>query len=262
MAQQPGPGAGGGWRLAGVSVTGVSHQRAGTPCQDAHLCRELPGGALVAAVADGAGSAARAELGAGVAVRAAVAAVANRLEDALLTEEEDWCRLVGEVLHAAREAVAGAAAAAGHAPADLATTLLLAVATPEWTVAGQVGDGAVVARFGADDFQAVTRPPAQEYINETIFLTSADALDRAQCVARPAGPTGLALFSDGLQMLALKMPQGTPHAPFFVPLLRFLAEARDRSVAEGQLRQFLQSPRVAGRADDDLTLVLAVRAGA
>ena len=38
------------------------------------------------------------------------------------------------------------------------------------------------------------------------------------------GPiNGVALFSDGLQMLALKIPGGTPHPPFFTPLLNFLA---------------------------------------
>jgi hypothetical protein len=71
----------------------------------------------------------------------------------------------------------------------------------------------------------------------------------------------LALFSDGLQMLALKMPPGTPHPPFFAPLMRFVAQTRDRATAEEHLRGFLQSPRIAERADDDLTLVLAVRAG-
>jgi hypothetical protein len=248
------------WRTAGVSVTGVSHQRSGTVCQDAHLCGQLPGGVLVAAVADGAGSASRAEVGSACAVRAAVNEVVERLADGVPVEEEDWHLLLRAVFQTARDAVA-AEAAKGKSPlAELSTTLLLAIATPELVAAGQVGDGAVVARLADESFVAVTRPPVQEYVNETTFLTSPDFLGPAQFAVRRAPLTGLALFSDGLQMLALKMPQGSPHGPFFTPLLRFLADVKERNTAEEQLRRFLQSPRITERADDDLTLVLAVRA--
>ena len=70
--------------------------------------------------------------------------------------------------------------------------------------------------------------------------------------------TGLALFSDGLQMLALKMPQGTPHPTFFSPLLGLLATT-PLGQATKHLQGFLQSPRVAEKAEDDLTLLLAIR---
>jgi hypothetical protein len=71
--------------------------------------------------------------------------------------------------------------------------------------------------------------------------------------------TGLALLTDGLQMLALKMPGGEPHEPFFQPLLRGVMTAESRERAEEQLRGFLLSPRIRQRAQDDLTLLLAVR---
>jgi hypothetical protein len=71
----------------------------------------------------------------------------------------------------------------------------------------------------------------------------------------------LALFSDGLQMLALKMPEGTPHAPFFGPLFRFAASAEEDGPAVGTMEAFLRSPRVTQRTDDDLTLVIAIREG-
>ena len=48
---------GGVWRVTGASVPGVSHLRSGLPCQDAHAWRQEAGGVLIAAVADGAGSA-------------------------------------------------------------------------------------------------------------------------------------------------------------------------------------------------------------
>ena len=39
------------------------------------------------------------------------------------------------------------------------------------------------------------------------------------------------MFSDGLQRLALKLPEGTPHAPFFTPLFRFATRWKTRSRA-------------------------------
>jgi serine/threonine protein phosphatase PrpC len=250
------------WQAAGVSVTGLSHLRSGSPCQDAHQLTLRADGLVVAAVADGAGSAPRAERGAACAVQTALAFLTDHLAAGLPQHEENWRALLHEALGATRQAVVAEAAACESPPSDLATTLLIAVATRDLVAACQVGDGAVVARLTDGNFQTVTHPSIQEYLNETTFLTSADALDQAQHAILQKRATGLALFSDGLQMLALRMPQATPHPPFFAPLLRLVAEIRDRSLAEDQLRRFLQSPRVTQRADDDLTLVLAVRTGA
>jgi hypothetical protein len=58
-------------------------------------------------------------------------------------------------------------------------------------------------------------------------------------------------------MLALKIPPGIPHAPFFSPLFQFVTDMTDAVVANEQLGTFLRSPRVTERADDDLTLFLA-----
>ncbi|MGB3559461.1 MAG: protein phosphatase 2C domain-containing protein, partial [Geitlerinemataceae cyanobacterium] len=60
------------WRVVAASVCGTSHQKRSQPCQDAHCWQITPEGVLVAAVADGAGSAAFGEVGAQKAVRTAV----------------------------------------------------------------------------------------------------------------------------------------------------------------------------------------------
>jgi hypothetical protein len=250
------------WRVVGASVQGVSHQRNRQPCQDAHAWQELESGVLLVAVADGAGSAPLSDVGASIAVQAAISEAAERLCDCLPYEEDDWRWLLRNVFLTARNAVETNAHTRGHVPSELATTLVLAIATPHLVAAAQVGDGAAIARLGEDRFVNLTRPPTQEYVNETTFLTSQDFLNRTQFIVSQVEATGLAVFSDGLQMLALKMPQGEPHVPFFVPILRFASGTNERSNAEQLLRDFLQSPRIAARADDDLTLVLAVRSAA
>ena len=88
-------------------------------------------------------------------------------------------------------------------------------------------------------------------------LISPDALGTAQIAVRRLSVAHVAVISDGLQMLALKMPRGVPHEPFFSPLFRFVAEVDDEAVAAEQLESFLRSQRVRDRTDDDLTLLLA-----
>jgi hypothetical protein len=249
----------GGWRVVGASVQGESHRRKGQNCQDAHEYRDIGGSVLVAAVADGAGSASTSEIGSALAARAAVAEAMRQLHDALPSSDDDWRTLLNHAFHAARHDVVSQAMMLEVPTVELATTLLVAVVTPGRLAVAQIGDGAVVARRDDDSYVSVTRPQAQEYINETTFLTSPTYLNAMQYDVQTVGVTGLALFTDGLQMLALKMPQGVPHVAFFAPLMHLLATASEREHAETQLRSFLLSPRIAQRADDDLTLVLAVR---
>jgi hypothetical protein len=224
--------------------------------------QQTAGGALVAAVADGAGTAPLSDVGSDLAARSAVKHAVGILDQVVPCDNQGWQVLLRNVFRKARKTVESEAAGRGHSALDLATTLLVAIVTPEVVVAGQVGDGAVVVRHGDDTFHAVTRPAPGEYINETTFLTSNDSLKQIQFAVHKGAVTGLAMFSDGLQMLALKMPQGEPHSPFFVPLLKFVSGAGDPSKAQEQLRGFLQSPKITDRADDDLTLLLAVKNGA
>ena len=244
------------WHVAGVSVRGVSHIKRGQPCQDSHICRELPGGALVMAAADGAGSAILSQLGSARAAIAAVEWVSELMRDTWPTTELEWRSLLTAALETAHDAVLNAAKKRQVTPRELATTLILAIATPGSVTAAQVGDGAAIARCQDDSLIAVTAPQSGEYINETVFFTSPSYLEHAQFGYWEGPVTGLSVLSDGLQLLALNMPSGTPFPAFFTPLFQYLDATEDMRQAEQQLRNFLGSPRIQQRADDDLTLVL------
>lgn len=211
---------------------------------------------LIAAVADGAGSASCSEIGASLAVQTAVTATVDRLCAFEPRSEAEWLALLGSVFQIARHVVVTNAADMEIEPEEFATTLLLAIVMPERLAVGQIGDGAVVVRRTEGGFESVTRS-ASEYVNETTFLTSPTFMEEAQWVVRTGLVSGIALLSDGLQMLALKMPDGQPHGAFFAPLMDLLATA-EMTRSEEQLEGFLQSPQIAQRADDDLTLVLAI----
>jgi hypothetical protein len=248
------------WRVVAASVRGQRHIKTAQPCQDAHQWRLLPGNVLIAAVADGAGSASLAEQGAATAVRATMDFLGGQTTwPPASADPKEWNELLRKTVITAREELLNEALKGKVAARELASTLLFMIATPELVAAVQVGDGAIVIKAPDGQWSSLTRPNPTEYLNETVFLTSADAVDKAQFALHAIHTSQVALLSDGLQMLALKMPESVPHAPFFNPLLRLTAGPITPVAAHEQLIAFLQSPRVSERTDDDLTLVLASR---
>ena len=85
---------------------------------------------------------------------------------------------------------------------------------------------------------------------------SPDAFEVVQTRAWRGPYRGVAAFTDGLQRLALDMPKGAPHGPFFAPLFEFAEGVTSGEKAIGELSEFLKSSKVVDRADDDLTLLL------
>ncbi len=246
------------WHVASASVQGTGHQRRSQPCQDAHGWRAIDDGGLVVAVADGAGSAPLGQIGAIMASSTAVTTLCAQLSQSPWPRHHaGWRACLTTAVQTARAAVDAEATARRVASRHLATTLILAVATADQVAVMQIGDGAVVVGDGEGNVIALTTPLGGEYANETTFLSSPDALNTAQVRVWPGKPTSLAAFTDGLQRLALRMPSGMPHAPFFKPLFRFVADATNATEAQKQINAFLRSDRITGRTDDDLTLVVA-----
>jgi serine/threonine protein phosphatase PrpC len=248
------------WRVVGAAVTGVSHQRLGLPCQDFQAHRILTvgaGQALLIALADGAGSAEHADLGA----RHAVVSVLDALEDSLTSRESaplDFERIVREAFESAQQALSALAEREDLAVRSLATTLTCAISADGFFTVGQIGDGSVVVNTGQDELLAVTLPQRGEYANETFFLVQEDALEHLQVQVLHQPVQALAVLSDGLVRLALQLPANQPHGPFFKPLFSFAATSVDAVAAQQQLEAFLDSERVSERTDDDKSIVLAV----
>ena len=245
------------WRIVGASAQGASHQKTDTPCQDAHGFFAGNDGLLFAAVSDGAGSALYAEEAARLAATAVLALYQGYLPEN--SDEALHFLMLSMILEATRDQLLRHAEARRVKVREFSCTLLLVLAHPEWIAAAQVGDGAVVVEDESGNIFALTKPQTGEHANETVFLVSPDALNQAEFVYWQGAIKNIALFTDGLQRLALKMPEGSAHAPFFAPLFRFVAKTENEAEAKSQLETFLRSPRIAERADDDLTLLLAHR---
>jgi len=245
------------WRCIAASVRGVGHERSGQPCQDAHAWRRVGGRVLAACIADGAGSAPLSEDGARIASESAIDAIALALESALPETDDAWSDVLLTAARASRTAVETEAVRREIDARDFASTLILAAAHPSGIAIVQIGDGAAVVRDQSGELSAITIPQNGEYLNETIFLVSPSAIETAQVVVWRGEPAQFALFSDGLQTIALSAKESAPYGPFFDPLFRFAGGVTNQSSAELELAEFLKSPRFEQRTDDDLTLVLA-----
>ncbi len=243
------------WSVVGASVAGSGHVRKGRPCEDAHGYRTLADGTLLLAVADGAGSAPRAEEGSRLAVAAGLAALERRLEEQRPLEDFAWEDLLREALDNARAALL---AEAGQASLDdFATTLLLASISESTLATLQVGDGAIVCRETGGVLRVLTPVKTEEFVNVTRFITGSGYQEDALCtVLLAADVDGLALFTDGLQYLAIEYPQNEAFAPFFRPLFSFAERAGGDAT---DLEATLRSEEVENRTDDDKTMLLAVR---
>lgn len=251
------------WKVSRASVTGTSHRRTGLPCQDSSG-HSVVGEALIAAVADGAGSASMSDVGSSLAAETSIRAVQRLLDESHdhsphPTHETCLKRVVTGAVEDARRELHEEAERLDVDVRELATTLLLAVHTPSLLAAAQIGDGAMVVSDGPGSYATFITPQRGEYANQTDFLTSSDAMSKLDVRTRRLdGETHrLAMFTDGLQNLVLKAADDSPHPPFFDPLFTWLGSQPDSEETGNRLAAFLESPRVTSRADDDLTLLLA-----
>jgi hypothetical protein len=146
---------------------------------------------------------------------------------------------------------------------EFACTLLAAIMGIDATVFLQVGDGAIVMspRKEPKEYHWVFWPQTGEYENQTTFATDVSAVDNLKYGVAPYAIDDVALFSDGLQRLALHFETRTAHAPFFLPLFEALRAAPKggENGLSSSLATFLGSQQINDRTDDDKTLILAAR---
>jgi hypothetical protein len=246
-----------GWRYAAASALGTSHQSAGTDCQDAHASRFLPElGVFVGVVSDGAGSASQSKMGSQCACEIALARVADADSEVLFSNS-----LAADVLEWIRVDLQQRADDAGLAIREFACTLLVAIIGSEKAAFWQIGDGAICFRQrDADRFGFAFWPEKGDYANVTFFVTDQTAQRHLEFDVVSGEIAEVAMFTDGLERLALDFVAGEAHTAFFsglFPAVRALPEDGYSKELSSQIQGFLSSDRVNKRTDDDKTLLLA-----
>ncbi len=162
------------------------------------------------------------------------------------------------IIHRVVTALKERAAQENYSLEDLACTLLIVIATSDGIAAMQIGDGFITVRYPEKEPELLFPPDKGEYINETTFVTSANALKDMRVVVQPGHPEFICASTDGLERLAIRMSDWTPFAPFFQPLEEYLRETDNLEESDEYLIDFLNSERLNARTDDDKTLLLCL----
>lgn len=243
------------WKWIAASRRGTSHERSGTHRQDAYRCVEARYGRLIAAVADGAGSASHGRYGAVITCRllTSKAQAHGKVPDRSLFEE--W---IDEL----RDTIASTASRHELTMRDFAATMLFAMTDARNLFVAHIGDGAIVRRDEpGGQWECVSWPASGEYASTTYFVTDdAGVRLRTETFDRP--PHALALFSDGIERLVLDFANQTAPSGFFDTMAGAMRDSNlsgvQRSLSR-QLHSYLGSPKINERTDDDKTMVVAVR---
>ncbi len=242
-----------------ASVAGTSHVRRGIGRQD-QACHRAEKDFLIAAVADGAGSARESAFGALVATRRVTSAATWRLLQAgAAPDAYELSDILRVAVLDAKASLEQVARESGEGLGTYACTLLLTIQTWDLVGAAQIGDGGIVVSNGEGGFDSFTMPQRGEYANQTTFLTSSSGLEQMEVRVEEAQPNYLAMFSDGIQNLVVEHATQKPFQPFFRNIFHWLENQTDREGVEGELTNLLCSPKVTSKSDDDLTLLLAIR---
>ena len=250
------------WRVAFASEIGTSHIAVGSTCEDSCWAQDdttTDGASILSVfVSDGAGTASHAAEGAELAIQTAAAFVASKLSLVDLEFSEVWAL---ECVTAIRNAIFAHASEVNLTPRDFACTFLGAISLNVGTLAMQIGDGGVVLDRGRG-LEVAIAPMSGEYANMTHFVTQEDACDVLVSKIYTEPVTRLAVFSDGIQRLALNMATNTAHEPFFTPFFNVLSTSAldQQEELNSALGRFLGSKAVNERTDDDKTLALAILA--
>ena len=252
------------WSWIGACSIGTSHLASGTGCDDAGACIEIDtrnGSTLVAVVSDGAGSASLSKIGSHIVTtgfcRSALRFARGGGKPRDLDKE-----VASEWLDDLRDRIEQAALRENSSRRSFAATLVGCMIQSDGIAIVHVGDGAcTIQRRGEPEWQVPSWPVQGEYASTTNFVT--DDPEPITNVSYVGGDiAGVALFSDGLERLALDFATKRAFTPFFNSMFRSFpdeASGRYRQLSR-DLRTFLDGPPVTQRTDDDKTLIMARRA--
>jgi hypothetical protein len=251
------------WTWASARATGTSHMRVGKGCDDFGACLDAgltDQSVLILVVSDGAGSATHSSIGSKIATRVFAECARRFLRGGGAVNSLSE-KIASEWLDDIRDRIGAAASQKAASPRDFAATLVGCLVGADSASFVHVGDGSAVYRLnGTDDWIVASWPAQGEYASTTYFVTD-DPEPQIRLAYVEGQVQEVALFSDGIERLVLDFSNRTAFAPFFERMFSPLQRqvwGRDRMLSR-QLKEYLDSPAVCEKTDDDKTLLLAKR---
>lgn len=252
------------WKVIGRSATGTAHTARGTGCEDASAYMvtdyKISGEKIfIGCVSDGAGCAKYASWASALTVdyTKKIAETYAAMGRDIMSEE-----MIYQIAQDIYTHLELAAKDKEVEIAEYSCTWLGCLLTDTRSVFFQVGDGAIVRNDGTGFFVPVWWPENGEYQNTTSFITDDPNFANLKVLVLDEPVNEVALFTDGLQMLALNTEAQNVHQPFFTGMFTHLAKADDDEkvhLLNDKLAEYLNSKIINDRTDDDKTLVLASR---
>lgn len=182
------------WRAIGDAVQGRSHLKTNTPCQDKTYIKKIPTG-VIAALADGAGSAKLSHYGAEQVTRTICDYLDENYE--VLFNEDNGVKVKRTLLETVLLNLDLICEENKCSRYDLASTLQVIAIKNDSYILIHLGDGAIGYLKG-NNLKVASVPNNGEFINETIFTTSSNAIKALQIKKGMINEiAGFVLMSDG-----------------------------------------------------------------
>ena len=247
------------WVVAYASVIGNGHLLMNLPCQDSNVHKKLNNTWGVAVVADGAGSAAKSDIGSDFVSRN----IAHCLEEVIkrngwqdldhLPTESEWRTEAIKVMQIVRQRLDQFSAAKEYKISDLACTLLAILYTPFCILTVHIGDGRAAYSVEPGKWEALIEPFRGNEVNQTVFITSNIwTPEGVDCYIKTGFVKGdiraFALLSDGCENGSFEVnvwdeekqkyhDPNRPYVKFFEPNLKGMLQLNKENKTQDEINE-------------------------
>ena len=244
----------------GFSLTGTSHIKKETTCQDANKIDRAKNGWVVAAIADGVGSAKHSDLASKIAVGVSVKTCVDEINSA--KGKPDILKIVEATFTQAFKEIEDTCWNNEHIITDYDTTLTLAIYDGKHIAYGHSGDGGIIGLRMDGEYERITEPQKAE----GIFVIPLRAGKDTWVIGRAENEyAAVLLATDGVYDAFFPyLLAGKP----YVPLVRYFCDNNVLKLSKENLEEVAESrenyfkSKACAAITDDKTLVAIVNTAA